>query len=195
MRQMMLALTIGIAVGLPLLAQTHEGHDTAPIKGTSIAAKIRKALSAGPADITKNAAVVELGVDGKMKQLRAGTNGWMCMAEPEAMCMDKEWQSWADAWMAKKDPQVKNVGIAYMLKGDQGASNTDPFATESKPDNHWVVSPAHIMVITPDAKQLNALPTDPNNGGPWVMWKGTKYAHVMVPTAPMPKSTPASAKP
>jgi hypothetical protein len=28
---------------------------------------------------------------------------------------------------------------------------------------------------------LASLPTDPNNGGPWVMWKGTKYAHIMVP--------------
>jgi hypothetical protein len=195
MRQLMLALTMAIVIGLPVLAQTHEGQDAGPAKGTSTAAKIKRALSAGPADITKNAAVMELGVDGKMKQLRAGTNGWMCMAEPEVMCMDKEWQSWADAWMAKKDPQVKNVGIAYMLKGDQGASNTDPFATKPAADNHWVVSPAHIMVLTPDSKQLDALPTDPNNGGPWVMWKGTKYAHIMVPTAPMPKVAAAPAKP
>lgn len=46
------------------------------------------------------------------------------------------------------------------------------------------------MMLTPDAAQLDALPTDPNNGGPWVMWKGTKYAHIMVPTAPMPKTSP-----
>jgi hypothetical protein len=25
-------------------------------------------------------------------------------------------------------------------------------------------------------------------GGPWVMWKGTPYAHIMVPTASMAKS-------
>ena len=23
---------------------------------------------------------------------------------------------------------------------------------------------------------------DPENGGPYVMWKGTPYAHIMVPT-------------
>ena len=40
---------------------------------------------------------------------------------------------------------------------------------------------------------LDALPTDPNNGGPWVMWKGTKYAHIMVPVKEMPKK--AAAKP
>lgn len=78
------------------------------------------------------------------------------------------------------------VGIAYMLKGDKGASNTDPFATAPTATNQWVVSPAHLMVLTPDTNQLAALPTDPHNGGPWVMWKGTKYAHIMVPTVPMP---------
>jgi len=26
-------------------------------------------------------------------------------------------------------------------------------------------------------------PTDPKSGGPWVMWKGTPYAHVMVPVS------------
>jgi len=50
--------------------------------------------------------------------------------------------------MSKKDPQIKEVGIGYMLRGDQGASNTDPFATGKTATNNWVVSPAHIMVPT-----------------------------------------------
>jgi hypothetical protein len=88
--------------------------------------------------------------------------------------------------MHKRQPNVTAVGVAYMLQGDKGASNTDPFATAATADNQWVVSPAHIMVLTPDARQLDALPTDPKNGGAWVMWKGTPYAHIMVPTAKMP---------
>jgi hypothetical protein len=134
---------------------------------------------------------MDVTADGKMKQLRAGTNGWMCMSEANGtpMCLDKEWQGWADGWINKKDPQVKNIGLAYMLKGDKGASNTDPYADKKTPDNQWVVSGPHVMVIMPDPAQLDALPTDPQNGGPWVMWKGTKYAHIMMPTAPMPKPT------
>ena len=27
----------------------------------------------------------------------------------------------------------------------------------------------------------HGLSTDPKNGGPWVMWKGTPYAHIMAP--------------
>ncbi len=100
--------------------------------------------------------------DGQMKQLRAGTNGWMCMTEANGtpMCLDKEWQSWADGWINKKDPQVKNIGLAYMLKGDKGASNTDPYASGPAPDNQWVVSGPHVMFIVPDPAQLDALPTD-----------------------------------
>jgi len=137
---------------------------------------------------------MEMTPDGQMKQLRAGTNGWMCMTEANGtpMCLDKEWQSWADGWINKKDPQVKNVGLAYMLKGDKGASNTDPYADKPAPDNKWVVSGPHVMVVLPDPAQLDALPTDPQNGGPWVMWRGTKYAHIMMPTAPMPQ--PAAVK-
>jgi len=43
------------------------------------------------------------------------------------------------------------------------------------------------MIAVPDPKQLDAFPSDPHAGGPWVMWKGTKYAHLMVPIAAMPK--------
>ena len=121
------------AVSLSLVAQEPakpaSAHDAATNKAMTSDQKIELALSAGPADLTKDAAVVAPGADGKMMQLRAGTNGWMCMAHPEVMCLDKEWQGWVDAWINKKDPQIKSVGIAYMLKGDKGASNIDPFAT------------------------------------------------------------------
>jgi hypothetical protein len=148
---------------------------------------LKLAASAGPADISANATIVDHGGDGKPRTLRTGTNGWVCMAHPEVMCLDKQWQEWADAWMNKRNPKVTAVGIGYMLQGDTGASNTDPFATAPTATNQWVASPAHIMVLTPDVKQLDALPTSPTNGGPFVMWKGTPYAHIMVPTAPMPK--------
>ena len=95
--------------------------------------------------------------------------------------------------MSKKDPPTKGSGIGYMLKGDKGVSNTDPFATAPTATNQWIVAPPHIMVLLPDPAQLDAFPTDPHTGGPWVMWKGSKYAHLMVPVAAVPKGTPAKA--
>jgi hypothetical protein len=157
----------------------------------SDAAVIAKTTSAAPPDIGRHAAVMGMGADGKMKELRAGTNGWMCMLDlaGDSMCLDKAWQAWGDAWMNKKDPpKPQTVGVAYMLKGDKGASNTDPYATKPTADNQWVVSGPHIMLLPTDASQLDAYPTDWTKGGPWVMWKGTPYAHIMVPTTSMAKS-------
>ena len=159
--------------------------------------KIAAFTSAAPPEIGAAAAVMDWpdSTGGPMRQLRAGTNGWTCMpstavpagvttpAAAGPMCLDSIWMNWAAAWMSRTPPKVSGVGIGYMLKGDQGASNTNPFATGPTPDNAWVVAGPHIMVLTPNAAQIAALPTDPKTGGPWVMWKGTPYAHVMVPVA------------
>jgi hypothetical protein len=37
------------------------------------------------------------------------------------------------------------------------------------------------MIIVPDANMLEGITTDHSKGVPWVMWKGTPYAHIMVP--------------
>jgi hypothetical protein len=100
--------------------------------------------------------------DGKMKEIRAGTNGWMCMLHltGDSMCLDKEWQAWADAWMNKKVPPKRQaVGVAYMLRGDKGASNTDPYATKPTADNHWVVTGPHVMLLLADVSHREAYPT------------------------------------
>lgn len=170
------------------------GHQGMAKEKSSDAAMVAKATRAAPPDIGRGATVVAM-VDGKMKELRPGTNGWMCMLDlvGDSMCLDKEWQAWGDAWMNKKDPpKPKTVGVAYMLRGDKGASNTDPFATKRTPDNNWVVSGPHIMILPTDVSQLEAYATDWTKGGPWVMWKGTPYAHIMVPITATPgKQAPA----
>ena len=147
-------------------------------------AAIEEALSAGLPTITNDAAVM----DWEGNTLREGTNGWVCMPSPPnfepgstPMCLDEPFQEWADAWADKKPLNIKSVGLSYMLKGDAGASNTDPYATEETADNDWVVSGPHLMLVVPDASTLDGISDDPNNGGPFVMWKGTPYAHVMIP--------------
>lgn len=161
-----------------------------PIGKMGEAQKIALAESAGPADISKKAAIMDMTDMSAPKQIRTGTNGWICYAmEQQPMCLDKQWQNWATAWMGKTQPNIEATGIAYMLRGDHGASNTDPYAMAPTADNQWVVTPAHIMVIYPDPKMLDAFPTDPKSGGPFVMWKGTPYAHVMVPVSPTKSAT------
>jgi hypothetical protein len=166
----------------------------APAPG-SPEAKIAQAESAAPAAIASAATIMDWPATegGEPTMLRQGTNGWVCYpATPAAtgasgedpMCLDQQFQTWAGAWIAKKPPQITATGFAYMLKGDVGASATDPFAMAQTPDNNWVQSGPHIMVVVVDPKTLDALPGDPAGGGPWVMWKGTPWAHVMMPVAP-----------
>jgi hypothetical protein len=180
----------------PVFSQAQHNH-AAPAhpKTMTDAQKIANAMSAAPPAISKHATILDWPAtkDGKPRTLREGTNGWVCFPNsPEEyggasiddpMCIDKEWQSWAEAWMSKTAPKVTGTGIAYMLKGDKGSSNTDPYASGPTKDNQWVVTPPHIMVLPSDPKMLDAYPTDPKNGGPWVMWKGTPYAHLMVPVS------------
>ena len=183
-----------VAVSILLASLSHTLAQTPAASGGSQTAKgamsdealITLATSAAPADIGAKATVVDHGKDGKARIVRQGSNNWVCMAHPEVMCLDKNWQDWADAWINKRAPKSSGFGIAYMLQGDKGASNTDPYATAPSATNQWVVTPAHIMVLSSDTKLLESLPTDPHSGGPWVMWKGTPYAHIMVPTVPMP---------
>jgi hypothetical protein len=144
---------------------------------------IQDALRAAPAGLKDKATVV----DWNMQVIRQGEGNYTCLPTPpdmagnSPMCMDGPWMAWADAWMNKKPFEAKSIGISYMLAGDEGASNIDPYATQETPDNQWVKEGPHLMIITPDKSLLDSLPTDPHNGGPYVMWKGTPYAHIMIP--------------
>lgn len=155
-------------------------------------AKIAEAESAAPPSIARNATIMDWPAQegGEMRVLRRGTNNWVCYpstpaaagaAGADPMCLDEPFQAWAQAWMTRGTPQVPRVGIAYMLRGDIGVSNLDPFATERTPDNEWVQTGPHIMVVLPDVRQLESFPHDPAGGGPYLMWRGTPYAHIMVP--------------
>ena len=154
-------------------------------------ALIENAMNAAPPMVAANAAVMNM----KGEVLREGIGDYTCFpfegpgTGTDAMCLDGEWMRWADAWMNKKDFKAEKFGLAYMLAGDAptgGASNIDPFATAATADNQWVIEGPHVMIIVPDAALLDGLTTDPDAGGPYVMWKGTPYAHIMMATGPRP---------
>ena len=143
---------------------------------------IREALSAAPAGVALDATVM----DWEQNVLREGTNGWTCLPAPPGMdtgpmCLDEPWLLWAHAWQTHGTVEIDRPGIAYMLQGDSGTSNRDPYAEGPTEDNQWVVEGPHLMIIVPDPTELDGITTDPRNGGPYVMWKGTPYAHLMVP--------------
>ncbi len=51
------------------------------------------------------------------------------------MCLDKQWQTFFAAMQAKQTPKLTATGVAYMLQGDRGVSNSDPMATGRRATN------------------------------------------------------------
>jgi hypothetical protein len=144
--------------------------------------EMKSAISAGPSSLTKNATIMRW--NGEV--LRKGTNGWTCLPDipgnggTDPWCVDKSWRNLLDALENKKTPSYDKVGIAYMLAGDAPVSNITP--TGKKEDGQWVEGlKAHLMILVPDHTTFDNISTDPNNGGPWIMWPNTPYAHIMVP--------------
>lgn len=137
-----------------------------------------------PGDILANATVLNMTPDGGMKTVREGTNGWTCMDPGGApMCADAGGLEWGQAFMSKGEAPQK-LGFIYMLKGDSGASNTNPHDMAETADNNWVVTGPHVMIVGAEAKSmLEGYPreakADPSK--PYVMWPGTPYEHLMLP--------------
>jgi len=153
---------------------------------SAVDATIISAMSAGPLSISANARII----DWDMNEIRPGTNGWTCLPDKagtpgkDPWCVNDPWVSFLGAYVNKTEPTVEAIGFAYMLAGDSPVSNSDPFATEPTGPEDWVTDLGpHLMMLIPDRKMLEGISTDHLNGGPWVMWPDTPYAHLMIPVS------------
>lgn len=183
---MLASLVIGCAEQAPAGDMADSGD--VPAVEAAPTDRISVAMSGAPPAISADATIMDFDDAGNLVELRAGTNGWLCLpdASPPApgdapICVDAAWQQWFDAYMKQEAPVISGVGMSYMLMGGPAASNTDPFAETPAPGEDWIQDGPHVMVIVPDPAMLDAFPTDHMSGGPYVMWKGTPYAHLMVP--------------
>jgi hypothetical protein len=188
-RSLVLTAALSAATAVASLAQEMKP------KPMTAAEKISNAASAAPASISAAATILDWPASEGAKPaiLRQGSNGWVCYPDMpmtegnDPMCLDRVWQVWLDAYAAKTTPTITTIGVGYMVApGGAWGSNTDPYATAKAADNQWGYDPPHIMLLLP-ATSLTGLSTDRGNGGPWVMWAGTPYAHVMVPLTGGPK--------
>lgn len=151
---------------------------------------IKVLKTAAPPAIVEHATIMNMGADGKMKTIQEGTNGWTCMdpgshGKGEPMCADKAAMDWANTWVNKKPPTAA-IGFMYMLAGDSGVSNTDPYNKDPQetPTNNWVQTGPHVMIVGTDVKEMTkAYPRDakPDPTKPYVMWPDTPYEHLMLP--------------
>jgi hypothetical protein len=97
--------------------------------------------------------------------------------------MDKNAVEWVHAWVAHQPPATGKIGVMYMLEGGTDASNTDPYAKQPLPSNHWIKTGPHFMIVGADASFYDMYPKspDPDTSMPYVMWAGTPYQHLMAP--------------
>ena len=149
--------------------------------------KITNAMSAAPQMVANDATVVDWpGADGKLPELRKGTNGWTCLPDypvspgNDPICVDGNAMAWFQAYMSHTEPKLAQTGIGYMLQGGSDASNTDPYAEKPAPGEDWMNAPPHIMLFPAGDLDPQVYGTA-MNGGPWIMWAGTPYQHLMVP--------------
>jgi len=175
---------LGLAIAVALIAApiSIQAQQMGAMSDSDYVAKI---MTAAPASVVKGAMIVQMQKDGTMRTLQTGANGFTCMVAgaSDAMCADSNAMELARAWMTHTAPPDK-VGFVYMLAADNGASNTDPYATAPATDNHWVKTGPHVMIVGPSAKTLGyPMTTDPDPTKPYVMWPGTPYAHVMIPVS------------
>lgn len=173
-----LLMTAGLTLAQEGAAAKAAGMKT----GSSDSAYIARALTAAPPGIAQGAGVARIDKDGNMQSLRESKNGFTCLIMlNDIMCADANSMAFFGATMKKQTPPDK-LGLTYMLRGDQGASNTDPSATGKAADNHWVVTGPHIMIVGAAVKDLG-LPdsADADPSKPYVMWPNTPYAHAMIP--------------
>jgi hypothetical protein len=178
-RMISMFFALGVLVFTPMV----QGQTKTPEE------QIQNAMSAAPPSIAKDATIMDWPAKegDKLTVLRKGTDAWTCLPDypgspgNDPMCLDKMWMVWLEAYMTKTEPKLTAPGIGYMLQGGSDASNTDPFATAPPAGAQWLTAPPHIMVVLPGKLDPAVFSTDHHSGGPWIMWGGTPYEHLMVP--------------
>ena len=145
---------------------------------------IPSAMSAAPPSISAQATIM----DWNFRVLRQGNNGWTCLPDrqdtpgTDPWCITPAWMNFLRAYVNKTEPTYTEIGFAYMLMGDTPVSNSDPFATRETSPDDWVTHLGpHLMMLVPNRDALQSISTDHLNGGPWIMWPNTPYAHIMIP--------------
>ena len=140
---------------------------------TSVEWQVAAYSSAAP-DVLGAGATV-MAPDGKTV-LRAGTNGWTCMASTPGYDATKGWESaaaaapvcldaagfpWLQAYMTGATPTIERDAFVWMLNGDLGFDNSNP-AVMTEADaapGQFVKSGPHLMIMPKDPKTLDLFPT------------------------------------
>jgi hypothetical protein len=143
---------------------------------------IAKTKTAAPASIVDKATMIMMQEKGDAKTLQTGSNGFTCLVDSTGtpLCADANAVEWRKAVGGRATPPSK-TGFIYMMAGDNGTSNHDPYATDK---SHWVKTGPHVMVVGAAARDMASIyphTMDPVPSQAYVMFPGTPYEHLMLP--------------
>jgi hypothetical protein len=186
---MLLALGFCMASDVVTAVAQHHAANQKAQKPKTDTELIASAMSAAPWAVSKDATIVAVGSDGKLRTLRQGQGAFTCVPDDpntpgnDPMCLDRNGFEWLKALLAHEKPPEGKIWFAYMLKGGSDASNDDPFASEPVTGKKWVQTGPHVMIGGPGiTKMLDSYPaTADNTRRPYIMFGGTPYEHVMLP--------------
>jgi hypothetical protein len=157
----------------------------------ALAARIAETTSAAPAAIGAGATVLDMNEAGEMSVvLREGDNGFTCMPDDPATdevdpyCMDAEWLNLITAFFSGEEAQVGGLGVAYLLGGTTMGSITDPQAMAPVEGEAPIAIPPSVFLIAPDGFDSSVFSTDPDSGGPFIVFDGTSMEALVVPVTP-----------
>jgi hypothetical protein len=192
MNSMRVAVAIAACAALVACGKERQvpAADEGPVPG-STAYKVGQAVAAGP-DWLAGLATVEqwpLADTAQFTVLRAASGAWTCFPDqpgtPRAdpLCADDQFVGWLTGWRAHAhSPQLTGMAVAYVLKGFQVASGTDPLKASPDSGRAWVELPPAVLVAMPGAA-YRGVPVKRPAAGTWVLWAGTPWAVMVVPMA------------
>jgi hypothetical protein len=159
-----------------------------PPKPKTDAELIANAMSAAPAAVSKDATIVVVETDGKLRTLRQGQGAFTCIPDDpntlghDPMCLDRNGLEWLKSLLAHEKPPEGKIWSGYMLTGGSDASNDDPYATEPPAGKKWVKTGPHVMIGGPGiTKMLGSYPTSADDTRkPFIMFGGTPYEYLIL---------------
>src|ERR1700719_5359102 len=103
----------------PAIAQHHASKQK-PEKPKTDAELIASAMSPAPLAVSKDATIVVVGSDGKLRTLRQGQGPFTCVPDDpstpgnDPMCMDRNAFEWFKALLAHENPPEGKVWLAHI---------------------------------------------------------------------------------
>jgi hypothetical protein len=158
---------MGHPVGTPMEhVADHMLDEGGPVVVESSEIQMARAIAAGPTDITDQARIMGTDAQGNRIVLREGNNDFICQpGKPQFVAQP------ATCYTVNSKPR-----ITYMLAGATQRSISDPDDKTSAP---LAVGP-HWMIMMPFDAKTTGLPVTYSDTGVYIMWAGTRSAHLHI---------------